>query len=59
MFPMIILLVFGLTSCAVKRGGKKHRRPSGGSGKGCDCPTLGHVSPQKTLTLNQFTSKQA
>jgi hypothetical protein len=48
--PAILLLsvaMLSATSCATTKGGKKHKRPSKGGGKGCDCPGFSHQHDEK------------
>jgi len=56
---LTLLLLTGMTSCAVKKGGKRHKKPSGGSGKGCDCPSFGQVEMDDAILLDQFQEEKA
>lgn len=56
---VIFSVLMGLASCSVKKGGKRHRKPSGGSGKGCDCPTFGQSVPDDSMMVYRFQPEEA
>lgn len=53
-----VLLIFGMTSCAVKKGGKRHKKPSKGGGKGCDCPSFSQAMPTDAILLHDFQHEE-
>ncbi|MCF8256129.1 MAG: hypothetical protein K9J06_01150 [Flavobacteriales bacterium] len=54
-----LLLMAVLSSCAVKKGGKRHRKPSGGSGNGCDCPSFSRAMPDGILPIDNFEAAKS